>query len=493
MDLETFQALLKTPWAIVLVILFFGASIFVHELGHFLAARWRGLKVERFSIGFGPRLWTRTVNGVEYCISALPLGGYVALPQLADMRGVEGDSEDSAETLPPLSYADKMIVSSAGAVFNVLFALLLGSLLWIVGDWTDYSRQTTDIGYVAETVTTEDGDDIPSPAHVAGLQAGDEILAVDGTPVRDWFHLTYSIIAGTRRADDGRPMSSFEVRRNDKVLEFTLYPVLSGPDGLRRVGIMAKNLLVIDNVHPESPAAQAGLQTGDEIVAIDGEPVYTHYEYFQHLRSNPDRPSELLVQRNDRTLTVQVQPKRVVVDTEGNEEPLLGIQWRTRNWLEHINPFERVKRDLQTTWTVLSALVSPSSDIGLNALSGPVGIGYALYRSAMLDIRFVLSLTVLINVNLAILNLLPIPVLDGGHMAFATIAKLRRRPLPARFVSATQGLFMLLLFSLIIYVSIFDVSRVHRHGTEEREYQEEQARAVEPDFTQARPVGEKEQ
>jgi regulator of sigma E protease len=116
-------------WPVFLIVLFFGGSIFVHELGHFLAARKRGLVVQRFSIGFGPKIFSWTRNGVEYRLSWLPLGGYVALPQLADMAGIEGESDKPREQLPPLTYADKMIVSVMGAVFNVIFAFLLACLI----------------------------------------------------------------------------------------------------------------------------------------------------------------------------------------------------------------------------------------------------------------------------------------------------------------------------------------------------------------------------
>ena len=122
---EIFKTLFSSFWSIILIILFFGGSIFVHELGHFLAARKRGLKIDRFSIGFGPKILSWKRGDVEYCISAFPLGGYVALPQLADLRGIEGESKVTKEELPSISYTDKMIVAVMGAVFNLLFALSL--------------------------------------------------------------------------------------------------------------------------------------------------------------------------------------------------------------------------------------------------------------------------------------------------------------------------------------------------------------------------------
>ena len=134
------------------------------------------------------------------------------------------------------------------------------------------------------------------------------------------------------------------------------------------------------------------------------------------------------------------------------------------------------------TINVLGALLDRHSDIGLDKLSGPPGIFYVLYKTALFDIRWFLNLLILINVNLAILNLLPIPVLDGGHMAFATIARLRGKALPPKLIGASQSLFIVLLFSLLIYVSIFDIRRVGRDQREEREYQQRLKQSIEPVF-----------
>ena len=150
--MEAFAPLFSNSWGIIVLILFFGGSIFVHELGHYLAAKWRGLKIERFSIGFGPRLFGwKNKAGVDFRISLLPLGGYVALPQLADMGRLEGDNqEEETESLPKITYTDKVIVSAAGAVFNVIFALAIGTLLWQIGQPSSEGQQTRVIGYVSQ-------------------------------------------------------------------------------------------------------------------------------------------------------------------------------------------------------------------------------------------------------------------------------------------------------------------------------------------------------
>ena len=167
MSSATFASLLGNVWAIFLIVLFFGGSIFVHELGHFLAARRRGLRVARFSIGMGPAIWSRkAADGVEYRIAWVPIGGYVLLPQMADMPAIEGEAEVT-EPLPPVSYTTKLIVLTAGAFFNILFAFGLASILWVAGQPTSEDLSTTRIGYISKTITLADGSVVPSPASEA--------------------------------------------------------------------------------------------------------------------------------------------------------------------------------------------------------------------------------------------------------------------------------------------------------------------------------------
>jgi regulator of sigma E protease len=474
----------SNPWPIFLIILFFGGSIFVHEFGHFLAARRRGVHVARFSIGFGPKIlaW-RGKDGIEYRLSWLPLGGYVALPQLADMHAIEGAADVDVEKLPPLSYGTKMLVFAAGAAFNVVFAFLLACVVWFVGQPTSTELDTTKIGLVLPALTLPDGSSVPSPAFVAGFQAGDVILAIDGNRVTNWPDLQQTLFASGGRSADGRPRAVFTVARGGETLELTVYPRLTGDERMRRIGISWAEEFIVYEVTPGSPAARAGLRPNDQIVALDGLPVLHSSVFVDHLRKNVDRPITLTVLRAGRRTTLPVPPRT------GTVNPVeLGLTFKSGYKLVYPDPFTQIEDNAVMVFRVLAGLINPQSDLGVSKLSGPVGIVRIFYATAQSDIRLVLWFTILLNVNLAIFNLLPIPVFDGGHMLFATIGWLRGRALPASFIMTAQSVFFVLIISLFCYLTFSDFRRWVRDVRSERaEARQQAAPAAKPAPAPAAP------
>ncbi|OHE70575.1 MAG: RIP metalloprotease RseP, partial [Verrucomicrobia bacterium GWC2_42_7] len=333
MGLGALQHIFQNFWAIFLVILFFGGSIFIHELGHFLAAKRRGLRVPRFSIGFGPKLFSWKCGETEFCLSLFPLGGYVALPQLANMEVIEGTKEESpsSQKLPPISYLDKVIVAVMGAVFNALLAFALAIILWQVGFPSTASHQTTVIGYVHPKISVGTENEIEGPAYLAGLQHGDRILKVDGKSVSDFGEINKRVVIGCEREKDGTPLCTFTVQRGEKLIDIQVHPKLiemnsrSG-DAMRFIGISPAEPLVVADTAKNSPA-EGNFIKNDEIVSLNGKTLYSIIQLNFYLRDHPSEQLTLTIKRGNQLLSKTLTPKMVAhtrpylhIDNQRNTE-----------------------------------------------------------------------------------------------------------------------------------------------------------------------------
>ncbi len=480
--MEFLSSLLGTVWSIFLIVLFFGGSIFVHELGHFLAARRRGVTVERFSIGFGPKIFGwRGKDGVDYRISWLPLGGYVALPQLADMAELEGGSTLDVKSLPPVSYSTRVIVFVAGAVFNLIFAFLLATVLWQIGRPAPESVTTTKIGYIAATLKTSDGHEVQSPAAKAGLRVGDVIRRVDGREVNDWIQFKSALVLSTSVADSGDRSAILTIERDGQSMDITVEPVRAGEDRFRTIGVAAAYLPVVEGVLPNSSAAKLGFQAGDRFVGVNGTRLQSFDQLYEHFAKNKAQPTELTLARAGREVQLSLPPF-----DEKKQNPLTGLQLTIPYQLLHDTPWHQFADTVETTFRTFWSLISPRGDVSASNLSGPIGIGRGFWDAAQSDypLRFATWFAILVNINLAIFNLLPIPVLDGGHILFATIARLRGRPIPFNFIATAQSVFVVLLLGMMLYVTVFgDIRRIVRDYRAEaaaKEQVEQQKKAAEP-------------
>ena len=449
--------MLLTIFYIAIAIFALSFSIFIHELGHFLAAKKRGLVADRFSIGFGPRIFGFKWKGTDFRISLLPLGGYVSLPQLADMGRLEGGDGDEAKDLPPISYADKVIVAVMGVIFNIIFAFLLSLILWVVGREIILS---TKIHSVPERIVNYEGVEVPGPAYEAGILEGDRIVRIDGKKIRNWIELNNVIMTGTQRDDSGRPVAEVEVLRNNTTKTLTVYPVLMdvGIDSIRTIGVDPGTDLVVSAVQENMPAFEAGLQPGDQILALDGLPVDSSAFLSVYLSRHESGTIDLSVLRNGEEIVLPIEPRIA----PGETTPRFGFAYYYEATKERIylNPIEQLSAMFRTMQQTLVALISPKSDVKIGNMSGPIGIVHGLTSLIRYDWIDLVWFLALINVNLAILNILPIPVLDGGHILFATIQKLVGRPVPRKVMEFSYTVCIAILLSFMVYLSYRDILRV---------------------------------
>ena len=432
-----------------------GFSIFIHELGHFIAARKRGLIADRFSIGFGPRLFGWHWKGTDFRLSLLPLGGYVSLPQLADMGRVEGGEKNSDKPLPPISYADKMIVAVMGAVFNILFAFAISLILWTVG--RDIVKSTV-VDVVQEAIVNSEGAVVPGPAYAAGILPGDSIVRVDGQKVGDWMQIQNAVMTGLGRNEQGQAFSEIELLRKGQLQTITVYPQLTSSEAIRSLGIQPGTELVVSMLQAGMPAMEAGLQVGDQLHALDGQLIESAAFLNIYLKNYGQRVINLHVLRDGTERILPIQPKIAA----GEQSPRFGFAYNYALIKErvHLNPIEQLSIMANTMRMTLLALVNHQSDVKVRNMSGPVGIVHGLTTMARYSFIDLIWFTALINVNLAILNLLPIPVLDGGHMLFATLGKLMGRPVPKKIMELSYTGCIVILLSFMVYVTFFDVRRV---------------------------------
>lgn len=433
--------MLETLYAIVLVILLFGITIFVHELGHFLVARWCGLVAEVFSIGFGPALWKKKINGVVYKIGILPLGGYVALPQMDPSSGRAKD--DDARSFPAVSPWRKILVALAGVTGNMILAVILAYIIFWVGKPSLPEESNAIVGFVDEE----------SAAYQAGLRIGHEILTVNGEEVRNWNDISVRA-ALTGRAD-------LEVQTPDGVIAISL-PTEDGGMGVRVLpGLAGMSFCKVAATIPDSSAARAGIQRDDLILEVDGVPLYSRGQMIDLIQDFRDQDVKVSVERAGERVELVVRPAY----DAATGRALIGVQFNTvyadSSVMVHPDPWGQIHGHATLIFRFLRALVTPhEARAAAQGVGGPLAIFAMFWWAVKSSFMLALWFTCFLNVNLAVLNLLPIPILDGGHIVFAVIESIRRKPLSPRLVGIISNVFVVLLLALFLFLSYRDAVRL---------------------------------
>jgi regulator of sigma E protease len=432
------MTILNIIYVIAAVLAAFGASIFLHELGHFWVARKLGMKVEEFAIGFGPKIYSRTREGIEYSLRWIPAGGFVKLPQMITAEALEGHADEQIPPAPPLH---KILVAVAGPFMNVVFAFAIATLIYFVGLPVPDSQPI--IGKV----------DPASPEGRLGIRENDRVVMVDNKPIKSWEDvMEFTMLARTN-------LIPVVVEHDGVSNTYNLTATVNDVIGLKVLNLDPREHPVVGGVESGMPAAAAGLQPGDKILSVNGIPVPGQNQMIELISKSAGKPCEIVFDRKNERKSVTVTPQY----DPANKRARIGIIFSAGIYeVQHPTPWAQVRDVCEKMIDTFSALAhSKQTGVGAKDLSGPVGILAMLASQAKSDYRLALSFLVLLNINLAFINLLPIPVLDGGHILMAIIEKIRRRPLSLKFVEYTTTGFAVLLLSFMLYITIFgDFKRI---------------------------------
>ena len=535
--------------SVLLMVIFFGLCIIVHEFGHFIVARFCGLHIEAFSVGF-KKIWGKKINGVEYRIGCIPCGGYVELPQIDSTSDEVTDG--AGNPLPHAAPWKRIATAFAGPLFNIIFGFLLGIVIWLVG----MPQADTD-RYTEFTVRTVPED---CPEYRAGLREGDRIVKLNGSAFElSWNEFAQRIMLN----DDNVKQVSLEIVRDGRTSEISYMPEPNDklmPGEKVMMPFFQPELHVYVSPFYQSPAEKAGIRTDDRVTAVDGKPVNGVDELINLITFSDGKTLNLSVDRGGEQLEIPVTPVPVpgrkprpqigiyfmtannlceveetipglpaadflrpgdvitafngeslkddpakfsrlvaekgveidgngelrskeitlTVQRAGSEEPLefklaprivmpyeIGVSFyridHPTPWKQFCNVLKMTKRTLKSLGHTIQSKVGQDTGyttIGVQHLSGPLGIGRYMIKTFSGSFMQGLYLVVMISFSLGLFNLLPIPVLDGGHIMIALIEIAIRRPVPTKLVQPVTYFFMFVLISFMAIVSFFDVKKM---------------------------------
>ncbi|SDX07299.1 RIP metalloprotease RseP [Marinobacter mobilis] len=449
---------IQTVLALVLTL---GILVTIHEYGHFWVARRCGVKVLRFSVGFGNPIYSwYDRHGTEFAIAAIPLGGYVKM--LDEREGPVADEErDRAFTSKPPG--QRIAIAAAGPAANFLFAIAAYWLLSVIG----FTTVAPVVGEVAPQ----------SVAERMGLSGGMEILAVDGHEVSSWRDINMRLL---ERAGEYGEVSLTVTEAADGAGERTLIGDLGGwrlnednPYPLQEFGVSPWRPAVpavIGEVAADGRAASAGLLAGDRVVAVDGEVIGNWFELVEHIRNAPEQELSVTVVREQGEFELSVTPAERTAE-DGQVTGFIGAGVTPIRWPDEFlrevsyNPLSAIPHAIGETWSdtrltlvavkkMLTGLLSPSN------LSGPITIARIAEESVSSGFEDFIRFLAYLSVSLGVLNLLPVPVLDGGHIVFYTIEAIRRKPVSEQAQALGLRIGMVMILSLMVFALYNDLMRL---------------------------------
>ncbi len=446
----------KAFWFVIVL----GVLVAFHEFGHFLMARWVGVRVLKFSLGFGPKLAGRQIGDTEYLISAVPLGGYVKLFGEDDTDAIS--PEDQRRSFSHQKLWSKMLIVAGGPGFNFLLAYLIFAG-WLATGAPLFVPSFQDLTPDVEAIKPG------SPADAAGLKVGDRVLRVNEKDISTRTEL-FDAVAKS----NGAPLT-LDVRRNSQVKTLVITPASTtvhedGKDvALYSLGI-EETAPLITAVMNGSPARAAGFKESDRVVAIDGREIHTWAQMTGIVKESPNRPLRIEVNRDGQvvSLTVTPAPEKISVNGKAVEIGKIGVSGPGRSLIRASNPLTAAWRGLEATWgwselTVVGIYKMIAGEISSKNIGGPLTIANISGEAGAQGMASVVFLIAVLSINLGVLNLLPIPILDGGHLLFFAIEAVIRKPLGDRQREIAQQAGLLLLVCIMVFAFWNDIERLIAH------------------------------
>ncbi len=433
-------ALLTNALALIFVL---GVMIFVHEFGHFATAKFFGIRVEVFALGFGPRLFGFRRGDTDYRVCALPLGGYVK------MTGENPDEELTGADNEFLSRPkwQRFLVLFNGPLMNVILAFVLLTMVFMRGISVEaWTLDPVEIGFIAPD----------SPAAVSELQRNDRVVAVDGEPVDTWAQFNLRVlISGGQRMD-------LTVERDGAQQVISATPERVGPNSVGFLGVIASFDPVIFEVFPDTPAERAGLQPGDRFVEADNVPVSVWSDLTLLVRDRPEEPTDFVVDRDGARVALSITPE-ALTDPQGDIFGSLGVARELPRVLQRyafVGAMGRsageIRRQTALVGEILGRLFT--GRMSVRTLSGPIEIArYSGAAARTGDPFMLLYFMGVVSLQLGLLNLLPIPVLDGGHIAVLAFEGITRHDLSLQVKENMMKVGVVLLVALMLVVITFDI------------------------------------